>query len=71
MIQGARKGRKENPRNERKRKSLAAGPVGNTGPEGNILQLILKAHSNQPEKKKKKKGEARMGMNYLMERDIK
>lgn len=70
MIQGARKGRKENPRNERKRKSLAAGPVGNTGPEGNILQLILKAHSNQPEKKKKK-GEARMRMNYLMERGIK
>lgn len=55
MIQGARKGRKENPRNERKRKSLAAGPDGNTGPEGNILQLILKAHSNQPEKKKKER----------------
>lgn len=61
MIQGARKGRKENPRNERKRKSLAAGPVGNTGPEGNILQLILKAHSDRPEKKRKKERRGKNG----------
>lgn len=54
MIQGARKDRKGNPRNEQKEKSLAPGQLGNTGPEGNILQLILEAYSNQQNKTKPK-----------------
>lgn len=69
MVQGATKDRKGNPRNVQKRKSLAAGLAGNCGPEGDILQLIWKAYSNS-KNILKKKGEAGMWMNYLMERVV-